>query len=71
VEVKPRFDKIAVPIMLAGLALILHDLLYHLTGRFGLGRDLMLWGVHLHHGYIGVALILIGLVWKLWQYLQN
>jgi len=43
-----------------GIVLILHDLLFHLTGKFGLGREFRVRGVHLHHGYLGGALVLAG-----------
>jgi len=53
---------ISLALVVLGIGIVLHDLFYHLTGRFSLGKELVVWGIHLHHGYFGLILILIGLV---------
>jgi len=46
--------------ILAGAALVMHDLLYHLGLLPGVSKPLKVAGVRIHHAYAGAILIIIG-----------
>jgi len=48
-------------LLIFGIFLLLHDILYHLGYVPPLGKKKELYGIHIHHGYIGLILIVVGI----------
>lgn len=46
-------------VLLIGFLLLFHDLLFHIGRAKPLGKEVVVRGVHIHHAYVGVALILL------------
>jgi len=49
-------------LVLLGSFLVIHDVLYHLGLVPGLGRETEIFGIHLHHAYIGIILMVLGFI---------
>ena len=49
-------------LVVVGYALLLHDVLYHLGKVRGVGKEVRVGRFHLHHGYVGLALIVAGCI---------
>ncbi|RLE54209.1 MAG: hypothetical protein DRJ40_11400 [Thermoprotei archaeon] len=52
---------VVVLILTIGIFLIVHDILYHLGKAPSLGREVYVGRYHIHHGYIGLLLVIIGI----------
>ncbi|RLI87236.1 MAG: hypothetical protein DRP01_02400 [Archaeoglobales archaeon] len=53
---------ISLLLIILGSLLYIHDLLYHLDLVPGLGKEVEIGGLRIHHGYIGALLIFIGIL---------
>ena len=49
-------------LMIVGILLVVHDILYHLHLVPGVGRELEVFGIKIHHGYVGLIMLIIGLI---------
>ncbi len=49
-------------LMIIGILLTAHDLLYHLGLVPGIGRELKVFGIKIHHGYVGVLMLVVGMI---------
>lgn len=46
----------------AGVLIVLHDILYHLGFGKPLGKEVKVLGLRIHHAYIGIMLVLLALL---------
>ena len=53
---------LAIALLCLGLFLVAHDLFYHLGLVPGLGREMRVGRARIHHGYVGLLLMLLGAV---------
>ena len=53
---------LALLLLCLGVLLVIHDVLYHLGFAPGLGREIRIGKIRVHHGYLGLALILLGVL---------